>query len=43
MRKMKHDASKINLSPFLLPMSLFLPFAILSKPILLMLCWSSPR
>ena len=25
MRKMKHDENKINLSPFLFPMSLFLP------------------
>ena len=37
MRKMKHDQNKINLSPFLFPMSLFLPFATLSKPILLTL------
>ena len=43
MRKMKHDENKINLSSVLFPMSLFLPFATLSKPILLTLCWSSSR
>ena len=44
MRKMKHDENKINLSPFLFPMSLFFaPFATLSKPILLTLCWYSSR
>ena len=32
MRKMKHYENKINLSPFLFPMSLLLPFATLSKP-----------
>ena len=30
---MKHDENKINLSSFLFPMLLFLPFATLSKPI----------
>ena len=39
----KHDENKINLSPFLFPMSLFLPLATLSKPILLRLCLSSSR
>ena len=29
---MKHYENKINLSPFLFPMSLYLPFATLSKP-----------
>ena len=43
MRKKKHDENKIDLSPFLYPMSLFLPFATMSKPILLTLCWSSSR
>ena len=28
---MKHDENKLNLSPFLFLMSLFLPFATLSK------------
>ena len=43
MRKMKHDQIKINLGPFLFPMSLFLSFATLGKPILLTLCWSGSR
>ena len=35
---MKHYYNKINLGPILFPMSLFLSFATLSKPIWLALC-----
>ena len=38
MRKMKHDKNKINLSPFLFPMSLFLPFRRLEQN---QFCWRS--
>ena len=38
MRYMKHDDKKNNLAPILFPVSLFLSFATLSKPILLTLC-----
>ena len=41
MRKMKHADNQINLCPILFPMSLFFVIPDLSKPMWLMLFWST--